>query len=125
MVRTWPSSPSATRWDRPRCRCTTCEAPSARRWTWTRKVFRRWVCTIWRGSHGFSIGIAEGNTPVLDFTGPYGEARVSVEVDEEGLPSLVLMDGDGNDRVAIRIDRRGNPHFEFLDADGRPVRQEE
>ena len=75
------------------------------------------------GEPRVSIGVAEGNTPVLDFTGHYGEARMSIEVDEEGLPSFVLMDGDGNDRVSIRIDRRGTPHLEFFDADGRPVRE--
>ena len=113
------------KWDRPRCRCTTFEAPCARHLDLDQDGFPTLGLYDLAGEPRVSIGIAEGNTPVLDFTGPYGEARMSFEVDEDGLPSFVLMDGDGNDRVAIRIDRRGNPHLEFLDADGRPVRQDE
>ena len=66
-----------------------------------------------------------GIRPVIDLTGPYGEARMSFEVDEDGLPSLVLMDGDGKDRVSIRVDRRGTPNLELFDAYGRPMREDE
>ena len=71
------------------------------------------------GEPRMALGVGEDGASAIDFTGPFGESRITLEFDEIGQPGLVIMDGSGSDRVAITVYKDGEPHIDFLDPDGK------
>jgi hypothetical protein len=72
------------------------------------------------GKSRLTLDIADDQRPVLFFSEPGKESgRLTIGLEQEGVPMLQLYDGAGKKRITFGIPKEGGPVLRVLDKDER------
>lgn len=72
------------------------------------------------GKSRLTLDIADDQRPVLLFSESGQESgRLTIGLEEEGVPMLQLYDGSGKKRLTFGVPKEGGPVLRVLDKDGR------